>query len=222
MIGDLRMSVAKNVRRKGRLYVAVAALVLLTGMTAQVAAAPASPDESAVQFRTPVVAIPPEVQQTEPQVHVTSDGTVLVASQYQRFDCETGAARLAGSRACVWRSTNGGESFSRSGGGANTGADVHFAEMPSGVLLYTTLAQPEPGTFTSGVGGATILRSTDGGKTWSSSILNGLSPALDRPFLTVLGGSTVLLTYTAWPGNLFVSRSTDDGATFGPGMPITV
>ena len=198
----------------------LAGLVLL-GLSGPMAAAQAPLRDGAAAFLPPVVAIPAEVQQTEPQVHVTPEGTVLVGSQFQRFDCRTGAPRLAGSRACIWRSDDGGASFQRSGGGENTGADVHFARMPSGVLLYTTLAQPEPGTFTSGVGGATILRSTDGGRTWSSTILNGLSPALDRPFLTVLGGSTVLLTYTALPGNLFVSRSTDDGQTFGPGLPIT-
>jgi hypothetical protein len=175
-----------------------------------------------VQFRAPVVAIPPEVQQTEPQVHVTPTGTVLIGSQYQRFDCVTGAPRLAGSRACIWRSDDGGRTFARSGGGENTSVDVHFARMPSGALLYTSLTQPEPGTFTAGVGGATVLRSTDNGRTWSSSIMNGLSPFLDRPFLTPVGGSTILLTYTAWPGHLFVSRSTDDGRTFGPGIPITL
>jgi hypothetical protein len=207
-------------RRKRRLQLGVSAVVVAAAVIAQTATAEGS--SAGIAFAPAVVAIPAEVQQTEPQVLVTPGGTVLVSSQYQRFDCETGAARLAGSRACVWRSTDGGKSFQRSGGGQNTGSDVHFSSMPSGVLLYTTLAQPEPGTFTSGVGGATILRSTDDGKTWSSTILNGLSPALDRPFLTVVGGSTVLLTYTAWPGNLFVSRSTDDGQTFGPGMPITV
>ena len=195
--------------------------LLLLALAAPIAAAQPPSERGPSAFSPPVVAIPAEVQQTEPQVHVTPDGTVLVGSQFQRFDCQTGAPRLAGSRACIWRSDDGGATFQRSGGGQNTGADVHFARMPSGVLLYTTLAQPEPGTFTSGVGGATILRSTDDGRTWSSTILNGLSPALDRPFLTVLGGSTVLLTYTALPGNLFVSRSTDDGKTFGPGLPIT-
>ena len=209
-------------RPQHRLRVSLVASLIVLGVTAQVAgAAQGSPTGAAATFRPPVVAIPAEVQQTEPQVHVLADGTVLVASQFQRFDCETGAPRLAGSRACVWRSTDGGKTFNRSGGGQNTGADVHFARMPSGVLLYTTLAQPEPGTFTSGVGGATILRSTDDGRTWSSTMLNGFSPALDRPFLTVLGESTVLLTYTAWPGNLFASLSTDDGKTFGPGMPIS-
>lgn len=206
-------------RRRTLLNVSLMASLVAVGTTAH--AAPDASPTGANLFRPPVVAIPAEVQQTEPQVHVLPDGTVLVASQYQRYDCETGAPRLAGSRACVWRSADGGKSFSRSGGGQNTGADVHFARTSAGTLLYTTLAQPEPGTFTSGVGGATILRSTDDGKTWSSAILNGLSPALDRPFLTALGGNTVLLTYTAWPGNLFASLSTDDGKTFGPGIPIS-
>ena len=58
----------------------------------------------------------------------------------------TGAPRLAGSRACIWRSEDGGQSFTRSGGGENTSVDVHFARTPSGVLLYTSLTQPEPGT----------------------------------------------------------------------------
>jgi hypothetical protein len=206
--------------RRG-LLVSLAAALVAVGATAQVAGAHGSAGGAPLTFRPAVVAIPPELQTTEPQLLVTPDGTIFLASQYQRFDCETGAARLAGSRACVWKSTDGGQTFSRSGGGENTAADVNFARMPSGTLLYTTLAQPEPGTFSSGVGGATILRSTDNGKTWSSTILTGLSPFVDRPFLTVLGGSTVLLTYTAWPGNLFVSRSTDDGKTFGPGIPIT-
>lgn len=164
------------------------------GPTSQLGAGPASASPSALQFRTPVIAIPAEVQQTEPQVQVTEDGTVLVASQFQRMACETGAPRLAGSRACVWRSTDGGATFRRSGGGQNTGGDVHLRRCRPAYCSNTKLAQPEPGTFTSGVGGATILRPTDNGKTWSSTILNGLSPALDRPFLTVLGGTAVLLT----------------------------
>ena len=196
----------------------VAALIMATSAMAQVAASPSS----GPRFRPPVVVIPPELQATEPQLVLTDRGTVLVAAQYQRSDCQTGAPRLAGSRACVWRSTDDGRTFTRSGGGQNTGADVHFARLPSGTLLYTTLTQPEPGTFTSGVGGATILRSTDDGKTWTSTILNGLSPAVDRPFLTVLGRRTVLLTYTAWPGNLFASLSTDDGQTFEPARPMTL
>jgi hypothetical protein len=197
-------------------------LALAAVMTAQAMAASGTATAGVV-FREPVVAIPADSTQTEPQVVLSQSGTVLVGSQFQRAgDCETGQPWLAGSRACVWRSTDGGRTFERSGGGQNTGADVYFARMPSGVLLYTTLAQPEPGTFTSGVGGATILRSTDDGRTWSSTILNGLSPAVDRPYLTPLGGTSVLLTYTAWPGNLFVSRSDDDGASFGPGIPITV
>ena len=204
------------------LYVGMAAALVAAGVTTQVAGAQGSSGGAPLTFRPAVVVIPPELQVTEPQLLVAPDGTIFLGAQYQRFDCYTGAPRLAGSRACVWKSTDGGQTFSRSGGGENTAADVYFARMPSGVLLYTTLAQPEPGTFSSGVGGATILRSTDNGKTWSSSILTGLSPFVDRPFLTVVGGSTVLLTYTAWPGNLFVSRSTDDGLTWGPGIPITV
>lgn len=203
-----------------RLRAGLAAALLGSAVTAQLATASAAPG-TAPTFSAPVVAIPGEVQQTEPQLLVDPDGTVLVGSQFQRSDCATGAPRLAGSRACVWRSDDGGRSFARSGGGQNTGADVEFVRLASGTLLYTTLAQPEPGTFTSGVGGATVLRSTDRGRTWTSTILNGLSPALDRPFLTALDDATVLLTYTAFPGNLFVSRSTDDGVTFGPGLPIT-
>jgi len=200
----------------------VLALALATAVSTQAMATPGKANRD-VAFAEPVVAVPADSTQTEPQVVLTRAGTVLVGSQFQRSgDCETGQPRLAGSRACVWRSTDGGRTFQRSGGGQNTGADVYFARMPSGVLLYTTLAQPEPGTFTSGVGGATVLRSTDDGRTWSSMILTGLSPAVDRPYLTPVGGRTVLLTYTAWPGNLFVSRSDDDGLTFGPGTPITV
>lgn len=150
--------------------------LLVLGLTGTIAAAQPPLRDGASVFRPPVVAIPAELQQTEPQVHVTPGGTVLVGSQFQRFDCQTGAPRLAGSRACIWRSDDGGATFQRSGGGQNTGADVHFARLPSGVLLYTTLAQPEPGTFTSGVGGATILRSTDNGTTWSSPSSTASAP----------------------------------------------
>jgi hypothetical protein len=204
----------------GRRRLLLPLLLVAAGIAGQAAAAPGG--VKALAFAEPSVAIPPEPKTTEPQVVLTSKGTVLVAAQYQAGDCENGLPRLVGSRVCAWRSDDGGRTFQRSGGGQNTGADAYFARMPSGALLYTGLAQPEPGTGTSGVGGAVVLRSTDDGRTWSSMVLEGLSVAVDRPYLLPIGGRTVLLTYTAWPGNLFVSRSDDDGTTFGPGIPITV
>jgi hypothetical protein len=210
-----------GVVRSARRSRGLLAPVLLVALALAAQATAAAPGK-ALAFREPVVVIPPEPKTTEPQVVLTDKGTVLVAAQYQAGDCENGLPHGVGSRVCAWRSDDGGSTFRRSGGGQNTGADAYFARMPSGTLLYTGLAQPEPGTGTSGVGGAVVLRSTDDGRTWSSMIMEGLSPALDRPYLLPIGGRTVLLTYTAWPGNLFVSRSDDDGATFGPGIPITV
>jgi hypothetical protein len=209
------------------------ALILLLGLGAGAqAASPSGSDAGAeVAFRDPVVAIPALTSiigcplacgyHAEPQLIVSKRGTVLVASHQQRNDCQTGERIPVGSHACVWRSEDDGESFTLSGGGQNTGTDVHFVQMPSGALLYTTLGNPDPGTFTSGIFGATVLRSEDEGKTWTSSFLQGMNPTIDRPFLTVLGDRSLLLTYTAYPGHLWASRSTDDGKTFGAAIPIS-
>src|SRR5688500_3413838 len=107
------MTVAK-IAPRSRLYAGVAALVLAAGATAQVAGAQGPSTGATAMFRPPVLVIAPEIQQTEPQLEVTPDGTIFVGSQFQRRDCVTGEPRLAGSRSCIHRSDDGGKTFTRS------------------------------------------------------------------------------------------------------------
>src|SRR5687768_6630299 len=108
VIGVLTMTVAKLARRS-RLYAGVALVTI--GVTAQLAGAQGSSTGASSMFRPPVLVIPPEIQQTEPQVEVTPDGTIFVGSQFQRKDCVTGEPRLFGSRSCIHRSDDGGKTF---------------------------------------------------------------------------------------------------------------
>lgn len=156
--------------------------------------------------------------QSEPRVMAAPDGTVLVAAQAQARDCTTGAVVTRGFQDCVWRSTDGGRSFRISGGGQDTGSDVDFVALPSGTLMYATLANN--GTLGSGFPGVAVLRSTDHGRSWTGTTLNGDLPVVDREWLVVVG-KEVLLLFTAPPGNLWLSRSTDDGRTFGAPAPLS-
>ena len=156
--------------------------------------------------------------QSEPRVHVGPTGTVLVSAQAQARDCLTGVTVSKGWHDCVWRSTDQGGHFALSGGGKDTGSDVDFVSLPSGTLLYATLANND--TLGSGFPGVAVLRSTDDGRSWSSTVLNGFMPLADREWLTVIGDE-VVLTFTAPPGNVWVSRSTDDGQSFGLPQPIS-
>lgn len=204
---------------------------VLTVATAGVGTALPAGAGGGLRLSEPVVVIPaapPPVQDSpayfvgsatsEPRVVVTKTGAVLVSAQVQARNCETGERQDRPEPDCVWRSDDDGRTFQLSGGGEDTGSDVDFAQLPSGVLLYATLANSGLG---SGIPGAAVLRSTDDGHTWTSSVFNGDMPLVDREWLTVVDENNVLLTFTAPPGNVFVCRSTDQGRTFGPPQTVT-
>jgi hypothetical protein len=214
-------------RRQVRRVVLALCLAGIAPATAAAASSPPGPT-----FRPPVVAIPPapgglplagpvantSAAMTEPRLLVAPDGRVFVSSMTQFRDCTTGAAVSRPAADCVWRSEDDGQSFTLSGSGTDMGSDVEFARLPTGTFIHAGMTNVNLG---SGVGGVTVHRSVDGGHTWSSSILNGFDPLIDREWLTVVG-SDVLLFFTALPGNVYVSRSTDDGATFGIPTVVTV
>jgi len=103
--------------------------------------------------------------------------------------------------AVVWKSTNGGGSWSPTSGINGRLINdllIHFAN-PS-IMLASTTAGASPG----------IYRSTDGGATW------GLVSGTQSYDLTAQLSAPDVILAGSWNG---VSRSTDAGLTWSPGQP---
>lgn len=181
-----------------------------------------------IRFGPNVAAIPfpPNVEpfvdapHGEPHLLVAPDGKIFVSSHFQPYDSRTGQPSQTGASANVWVSTDGGRSFRISGGlVGQAGNDVHLVRTPSGVVLMVTMTNVGLGT---GVGGASVTRSTDGGRTWQTLTAVNKTILCDRPFLLVNRDDDVLLTYTGPPGDMWAVRSADQGATWGLPERLTV
>jgi hypothetical protein len=181
-----------------------------------------------IDFGPSIVAIPggKSTLMGEPRLLVDPDEKIFVAAHFVPTDCETGKRTTRG-RSCVFVSDDRGRSFHISGAGQDpAGDDVDLALTFSGTLLESTMtnAHEEAGGYEAGLGsgvlGTTVSRSADGGRHWSDSMDANFQVLNDRPFL-LADRDTVLITFTAPPGNIFASRSTDQGAVFGPPLPVT-
>jgi hypothetical protein len=153
------------------------------------------------------------VTQGEPRMIVTRDGRIFVSAHFQPFDCETGRHDPGVGRPCVWLSSDGGRSFRARGGEpmGQAGNDVDLAYTKR-VILQSIMTNVGLGT---GIFGSTVSRSTDGGRTWTS-VLDATKQIInDRPYILAVDETNVIVTFTAPPGNIFLVRSTDQGATFG-------
>jgi hypothetical protein len=184
-----------------------------------VAALPAA-HGSAPTFEEPVVVIPPLRSGTgEPRLAVAADGTVALSAHFQGVNCETGAASDKG-RLCVWLSRDG-RRFSLAGGepSGQQGNDVDIALLPrSKTIVLSAMTNVGLGT---GAGGTTVNRSTDGGRTWTSTVSANHSAVNDRPWLLVDGEENLLLTWAdLGSGTILAARSSDGGGTFSPPTPV--
>jgi hypothetical protein len=194
---------------------------------------------TSLRFGAPVVAIPypgtvtspgaPEPT-SEPQMLIAKDGRILVAAQFEMWDCETGrplpntGITYQGfgtdeQRACVWASSDGGRTFRIIGGDCcQNGDDVSLAQTPvSGTLIEEYMSNVGTGF---GFPGLSISRSTDNGETWTHQLDADKQVVQDRPFVFVESEDNVLISFTTAPGNIFVIRSSDQGRTWSLAQPV--
>lgn len=68
---------------------------------------------------------------------------------------------------------------------------------------------------------SSLARSEDGGDTWTNNELASSFVGTDRQWIAAYGPDTVYMTYhDIYVFNLWLTKSTDGGATFGPPMPL--
>jgi hypothetical protein len=216
------------------------AMVIATvALSLAVLGAVPAPAATPVAFGRAVVAIPfpgtntgplTPLPQSEPQILIAKDGRILVAAQFQMWNCETRqplattgltnqATGTDEQRLCVWASSDGGQSFHIIGGDCcQNGDDVSLAQTPvSGTLLEAFMSNIGVGP---GVPGLSVSRSTDNGLTWHDQLDSDAQVVQDRPFMTAESEGNVLISFTAPPGNIFVVRSADRGAAWTLPAPV--
>lgn len=184
--------------------------------------------DGGVTWSQPRVIIDSQYDDRDPKIMQTSDGTLLL--NFFETDWSGSPAVLRGTH--VARSTDGGRSWSepvkihtrlscgcgpvvgayRLGGSASHGEIV---ELPNGDLLAPLYGT----TPDSASEKATVVRSTDGGRTWRESdetvIAAAEGTSFQEPVLARLKhGSLVALIRT--PGLAYLSRSFDGGHTWTP------
>lgn len=156
---------------------------------------------------------------SEPSLRIGNDGTVLICSPFN-----------LGEGTDLWRSTDGGQSFSyvgqpvgvghvvtRAGGGDVGGGDCDVAFDAANRAYLGDLW----------VGSVSISSSSDRAATWSGTAVSALDAPVDRPWLAGGSPNELYLTSAQLPGALdatglpgapaggiWVARSTDSGKTF--------
>lgn len=174
---------------------------------------------------TPRVAVDGPFDDRDPKLVRLADGTVLLS--YFVIDWSTRPPRHTTHGTYVRRSEDGGLTWgdpvavqtAMAGEGEQRGlhtwAASHGAavELPGGDLLQPLYGKP-PGSAWQR---ATVVRSTDGGRTWPAGSEVLLAAADDvhfqEPTLTVLGDQVVALIRTT-VGHAYLSRSADGGRTW--------
>lgn len=205
----------------------VALVAAVAGLAATAALVPAGAQPARLRFSAPVTAIPaPGVGKAntgEPRVIALPSGRLLLSAQFQQWDCATGKPSSDTLQMCVWASDDGGRSWHISGGDPQTGDDADFAVAPDGSVLQIGMNDFTVGSVTTGtgLGGTTVMRSGDDGRTWSQEVAANKSVVNDRPFVLATPHA-VLMTFTNIDGNIDVVRSTDGGKTWSlPAMVTT-
>ncbi|MGB8650582.1 MAG: hypothetical protein WCD35_07960 [Mycobacteriales bacterium] len=150
-------------------------------------------------FGTPVVVS--SANASEPGVDVAPDGTVYVNAPDGLL------SNLPGSPSLVWRSTDGGASFTELPASLKAnlpgGGDSDITISPDGTLSETDLW----------LGSSTVAVSTDRGQTWTAQPLQGVV-VQDRQWVAATSGGRVYHVTHQIPTGLWVSRSVDSGLTY--------
>jgi len=195
----------------------IGAMTLGAAATALV---PAGAQQARLRFSAPVTAIPatndaPKATTGEPRLFALPSGRLLLSAQFQQWNCATGKSDPAGLAMCVWASDDGGRTWRVSGGDPQAGDDADFALAPDGSVLQIGMTDYNvgPATLGTGLGGTTVMRSTDNGRTWTETDSANKSVINDRPFVLATPHA-VLLTFTGVAGSIQVVRSTDGGKSW--------
>jgi hypothetical protein len=204
----------------------VALAVTLAGLAATAALAPAAAQAPRLRFSKPVTAIPaPGVGKEntgEPRLVALPSGRLLLSAQFQQWDCASGKPSPSTLQMCVWASDDGGRMWQVSGGDPQAGDDADFAVAPDGSVLEIGMNDFTVGPVTTGtgLGGTTVMRSTDNGRTWTQNTAANKSVVNDRPFVLATPHA-VLMTFTNINGNIEVVRSSDGGKTWSLPSSVT-
>ncbi len=170
---------------------------LLACTVAMLAAVPAS---HAASFGSPVVVTGDDLG--EPGIDVANDGTIYV-------NAPTGLlSNLPGSPSAVFRSTDGGASWTKTPDGARAnlpgGGDSDISLDPDNGKIYMTDLW---------LGSATVSTSSDRGQTWTANPFEG-TPVQDRQWISTPGNGIAYHLTHQIPAGLVVSKSVDGGLTF--------
>jgi hypothetical protein len=178
---------------------------------------------------TPRIVVDGPYDDRDPKLAVLADGTVLLS--YFVIDWST-EPRHTTCGTYVRRSADGGRSWSEPaeagsampGTGALRGmhgwAASHgaVAELPGGDLLLPLYGKPADARWHR----ATVVRSTDGGRTWpaDTEVLIASADGIDfqEPTLTVLDDGIVALIRTT-VGHAYLARSADGGRSWTAAEP---
>ena len=147
----------------------------------------------AATFGTPIVVTSANV--SEPGVEIAPDGTIYVHGP--------NGVPLSSS---IWRSLNGGASFTITPSMTRTGlggGDIDMAIQPNGKLAFTDLW----------LGSSSVGTSTDKGNTWLTSQFQG-TPVQDRQWVETTGRDVTYHVTHQLAAGLVVSKSLDGGLTY--------
>ena len=198
----------------------IAALVVAAALV------PASAQPAHLRFTRPVTVIGAShvgrANTGEPRLMVLPSGRILLAAHFEQWDCQTGRPTTDTYAMCVWASDDDGRSWHISGGDPQPGDDADFALAPDGSVLELGMTDLSVGSTTlgTGVGGTTVMRSADRGRTWSESIDANSQVINDRPFFLTTPTS-VLITFTSTFGNVQAIRSTDGGRSWSRSVQVS-
>lgn len=190
-------------RRRGR------APRLVAGAATVVAATVSPLLTTASSGATPTLSFATPVQVgtggSEPGIVQSPDGNLFI-------NAPDGLLSNGTSPSLVFRSNAQGQSWSLTPPGARSnnpgGGDSQIAIDPStGTLSMIDLW----------LGSATASVSTDDANTWTSQPAGG-HPVQDRPWIASAGGGIVYEATHAVPAGIVVSKSTDSGLAYGPGV----
>jgi hypothetical protein len=177
---------------------ALAALAVTTATTAA-ALGPATHGLAAGTFGAPVVVTGDNV--SEPGIDVAPDGTLYINGPVGVL------SNIPGSPSMVYRSTDGGASWSPLPQGLKAnlpgGGDSDITIAPDGTLSETDLW----------LGSSTVAVSTDKGQTWTAQPVQG-TVGQDRQWVSATSGGRVYHVVHQIPTGLWVSRSIDSGLTY--------